>query len=304
MTRGPRSRREISLFVATLPLLVACGQETVTFRYEAPVGRKFVLEEALIQTAEVAPFAKFEIQFEGKSRVRVERESAWRIHWIETIDGGRMLAGEPTRQFDLGVALGGYEVRTDFTDSGEAVAVHGLGAVSSALLRTLQEAGVVDDPSAVASVPSGAEHLALWNERIHALAGLRLGPGEPVEATGRQELGSDLSIGYRVRIDLGDGLPCPGDAERRCVNLALEYSAIEADVEALKGRRLDSLGGGRVVLDGIELSGKGERVVDPSTLLVYSEKREPVLRLSGSAEGEKFNLTLRQHHRWTLRPEG
>jgi hypothetical protein len=292
------------LLVAALPLLAACGQEAVTFTYEAPVGRKFVVEEALTQTTEVAPFAKFEIRIEGKSRVRVERESAWRTHWIETIDSGKMLAGEPTRQFDLGVALGGYEVRTDFTDGGEAVAVHGLGAVSSALLRTLQEAGMVDDPSAVSSVPSGAEHLALWNERTHALAGLRLQPDKPVEVTGQHDLGSDLSIGYRVKVGLGDGLPCPGDTERRCVNLALEYSAIEADVEALKGRRLDSLGAGSVVLDGIEVSGKGERVVDPSTLLVYSEKREPVLRLSGSAEGEQFKLTLRQHHRWTLRPEG
>lgn len=296
-------RPDILTALALVLPLAGCGPETVTFTYVAPEGRRFVLEETLDEVTEMPPLGALETKFKGTSRVRVERESAWRVHWIETIESGELLAGRPTRRLDLGEMLGGSEVRTDFSDSGEAVAVHGLGALSSALLRHLQEAGLVDDPSAVAPVPSGDEHLSTWNERVHALAGVRLAKGGSVEATGRQEIAPRVDVGYRVRMTLGDGLACPGETNRQCVRLALEYSVIEEDVAALRGRRLDSFPGvATVVLDDIRLSGSGERVLDPSTLLVYSERREPMVSLSGKADGERFNVTVRQNHRWTLRP--
>lgn len=217
-----------------------------------------------------------------------------------------MVVGRPPRRLEVGSALAGYEVRTDFSDSGEAVEVHGLGAVTSAALRFLAERGLIPDPSAVvAPMASGDEALAVWNERVYALAGLRLLPGESAEATGRQDLGAGVGLDYRVRMTLGEELPCPGEAKRRCVKLALEYSTREEDAAAVKGRRLDdSAYDLTTVIDEAALTGTGERVLDPATLLVYDEKREPVLRLTGSAQGDRFELTLRQHHRWKLRPAG
>lgn len=281
----------------------ACGPEPVSFTYEAPVGRRFVLDEQMTQTTDVAPGGRFEVDVRGRSRIRVERESAWRVHWIETIESGSIRISKPMRNFDLGDIVGGYEVRTDFSDSGEAVGVEGLGAVSSALLRHFLESGLLADPAAFAPGSSGDEHLAVWNERVYALAGLRLSPGETAEAAGRQDLGAGIGLDYLVTLTLGDELPCPGDAERRCVKLALEYTTSDEAAAAVRGRRFDDLGYDlSTVIDQAELTGTGERVLDPATLLVYDEKRDPVLHLTGSAQGDRFDLTLRQHHTWKLRP--
>jgi hypothetical protein len=283
--------------------ICACGPEPVTFTYEAPVGRQFVLEEKLTETTDATTAGRAEVQFTGKSRVRVERESAWRVHWIETIESASMYLVRQQRRFDLGDIIGGYEIRTDFSDSGEAVAIEGLGAVSSAVLRHLQERGLVADPSAVAPAPSGDEALSVWNERIYALAGLRLRPGESAEATGRQELGGDLALDYRVTMTLGDEVDCPGESKRRCVKLALEYSTSDEDAEAVRGQRLDDLSYDlTTVIERAEMTGTGERVLDPATLLVYDEKREPVLRVTGTSQGDRFSLTLKQSHTWKLRP--
>jgi len=283
--------------------LAACGPEPVTFTYEAPVGRQFVLEEKLTETTDVTSAGRVEVQFTGRSKVRVERESAWRVRWTETIESGSMLVVPQQRRFDLGKVVGGYEIHTDFSDSGEAVEIEGLGAVSSAVLRHFQERGLVADPSAVAPVPSGDEALSVWNERVYALAGLRLLPGESAEATGRQELADDVALDYRVKMTLGTEVACPGESKRRCVKLALEYSTTDEAAEAVRGRRLNDLSYDlTTVIDRAEITGTGERVLDPATLLVYDEKREPVLRVTGTSQGDRFSLTVKQSHGWKLRP--
>lgn len=303
---NPRTCRclEALAAVAFVLPLAACGPEPVTFTYEAPEGRRFVLEEKLTETTDTTTAGRAEVQFTGKSRVRVERESAWRVQWIETVESASMFLVRQQRRFDLGSVIGGYEIRTDFSDSGEAVAIEGLGAVSSAVLRHLQERGLVADPSAVAPAPSGDEALSVWNERIYALAGLRLRPGESAEASGRQELGGGVALDYLVKMTLGDEVDCPGESKRRCVKLALEYSTTDEAAEAVRGQRLNDLSYDlTTVIERAEINGTGERVLDPETLLVYDERREPVLRVTGTSQGDRFSLTLKQNHTWKLRPE-
>jgi len=298
--------------VSTLALLLLAGcggppgPAPIAFRFAPPEGVEWARTEHHTRLAEVPGFGRSQFLGSVRSVVRVERASAWTLAWTERLESFDLTVDGRNPFPDLSRAVAGLEVVTEVMEDGEVTAVRGAERIEALIAQHAAAQGLDDG-----AVPGGAwahreSERAAWRERVQSLAGKSLGLGESVELAAAQDLGGGRELTHRVRLTPRALEPC-GASE--CVKVEVAYASDPAEVERYLGSPLSALlpdselAGAEVTLLAIEVSGGGERLVEPATLLVRKEKLEKKVRLTLRAPGRDLEVLFTIIDRGELHPK-
>ena len=293
----------VPALAGALVALTGCSPRSVEFRFAPPEGVPLHESVELSEIVEAPGLGSSTLKLTGASQVTVARSSAWKYDWTEKIEDMHLLVNGQDRFPDLGRQAQGIEIVTEVMDDGEAEAVRG-GERLESLLSQLAASSTGSAPPPVAGPWSRREQeRADWEERVHALSGRTVRLGETVETTGRFDFGKGRSLAHRALLTPKEWKPCGDD---RCIAVAIEYATDPDEVARYADRSIETLVpdtnelSGAVVIDSIEVSGDGERLIDPKTLLVREERVDKVLRLTLRGPDRQLQMLVTLHRKSTL----
>lgn len=239
-----------TLVLLLLPLRVARSAEsaeTVTFRFAPPDGITYLESVVLTRTLEVQGAAQRTDLQKGQARVRIDR----------TPDGWTV-TGTPV---SMSVETDGKPVESPLLDAmKEVVAVYRLDPQGSflsvqgyeGLLDKVAKSLPAEEVKALEKVLDPASLAARekteWSARIGDFAGRTFALGSSWDSEAPFALPSGGEVRLRTRTELAERTRCGGGD---CVRLRFRYDSAAADAP--------------------QVSGTGERVIDPATMLIYSE---------------------------------
>lgn len=247
-----RRSAALALLVLLLPRAVSSADtaETVTFRFSPPDGITYLENVVVSRTLEGGPTRQTDLQ-KGQARVRIDKlPDGWTVTGTP-VSMTMETDGKPVES-PLVTALQGAVAVYRLDPQGNLVSVQGYEGLLDKVSKDLKP----EEAQALAKILDPESILARerteWNARIGSFAGktFELGSSWVTEAPLALPSGGEVQL--RTHTELAERTRCGGD--RDCVRLRFRYDSDEPRV-----------------------TGTGERVVDPSTLLIYSEAVERVL---------------------------
>lgn len=247
----------LAILVLLLPLRAAQSAETaetaetVTFRFAPPDGTTGVETVILTRTREAgATIQRTDVQ-KGQARVRFDKAPDGWIMTGTPISMSVETDGKPVASPIL-AALQGVVATYRLDSRGNLVSIQGYEGLAEKASQGLppEEARALAQALAPESIL--AREKVEWSSRIGQYTGrtFELGSAWTTEAPLALPSGGEVQV--RTRVELAERTPCGVD--RSCVRLRFRYDS-----------------------DAAAISGTGERVVDPSTLLTYFERTERVI---------------------------
>lgn len=277
----------LALTFLLLPVLAWSDAESVTFRFAPPDGTTFVQTLVTTKTTEIGSQKQTDAT-RSKVRLRFEKKPQ-----------GYILTGTP---LSMTLERNGQAVENPLLDvlsqtvityridpQGNLVAVQGYGEFQDRLFKTLPPQAVQALSKVVNEEAMVAREKAEWAGRIGDFSGNTLELGSSWTSASPFDLPSGEQIRFYTRTDVVGKERC---GARDCVRIRFRYdtdaSALGAvaqkmvrEVAAAAGAPRDSTEAVKVGRMG--LSGGGERLVDPATLLVHAETLERTITMEGGA---------------------
>lgn len=136
---------------------------------------------------------------------------------------------------------------------------------------------------------------AEWDGRVAEFDGLELEVGETYTSESEFPLPTGGTVKYLNAVKFAGLVPCGDD---QCAKIVYQYDTDPSALNDFVGETLEALGGEGP--SNTEISGEGERVIDPDTLLIQSEtqKRKIVMTMTGR-NGEEATMTRNETREFT-----
>lgn len=139
-----------------------------------------------------------------------------------------------------------------------------------------------------------------WHSRVGSFAGRTAKIGDAWTLSTTQGFGGLGRLDQRIRYEIAEWVDC---GESDCVRLVMSFEADPPEVEEFLAELFTALlekAGvvGSLRFEGASLSGTGERIVEPSTLLLHDESRE--LTVTATALGPRGQEEVVIRERETL----
>lgn len=266
----------LALALVLLPVLAWSDAESVTFRFAPPDGTTFVQTLVTTKTTEVGSQKQTDVT-RSKVRLRFEKKPQ-----------GFLLTGTP---LSMTLERNGQTVENPVLDvlsqtaityridpQGKLVAIQGYGDFQDRLFKALPPQAARALSKVVNEEGMVAREKAEWAGRIGDFSGNTLELGASWTATSPFDLPSGEQIQFYTRTDLVGKEKC---GARDCVRIRFRYDTDAAALGAVAGKVVQEVAGATVKVGKMGLSGSGERLVDPDTLLVHAETLERTITLEG-----------------------
>lgn len=253
-----RRSTALALLVLLLPLRAAHSAdiaETVTFRFSPPDGISYVETVVLTRTLEAGAAPQQTDLQKGEARVRYDKTAdGWTVTGTP-ISMSMESDGKPI-QSPVIDALQGVVAVYRLDPQGNLLSVQGYEGLAEKVSKGLspEEAQALAkslDPESVL-----AREKAEWKSRIGDYSGKTFEIGSSWTAEAPLALPSGGEVQLRTHTVLAERVKCGGD--RDCVRLRFRYES-----DAPPGTP--------------KVTGTGERVIAPSTMLIYSEVVERIV---------------------------
>jgi hypothetical protein len=266
----------LALALVLLPVLAWSDAESVTFRFAPPDGTTFVQTLVTTKTTEIGSQKQTDVT-RSKVRLRFEKKPQ-----------GFLLTGTP---LSMTLERNGQAVENPLLDvlsqtvityridpQGKLVAIQGYGDFQDRLFKALPPQAARALSKVVNEEGMVAREKAEWAGRIGDFSGNTLELGASWTATSPFDLPSGEQIQFYTRTDLVGKEKC---GARDCVRIRFRYDTDAAALGAVAGKVVQEVAGAPVKVGKMGLSGSGERLVDPNTLLVHAETLERTITLEG-----------------------
>lgn len=244
-----RRTTALALLVLLLPLRAAWPAETVTFRFSPPDGISYVETVVLTRTLEAgAAPSRTDLQ-KGQARVRYDKTAdGWTV--TGTPISMSMETDGKSIQSPILEALKGVVAVYRLDPQGNLLSVQGY----EGLAETVSKGLAPEEAQALAKAFDQESILARekveWSSRIGDFTGKTFEIGSSWTTEAPLALPSGGEVQLRTHTTLERATCGDGD----CVRLQFRYES-----------------------DAPKVSGTGERVIDPSTMLIHSEVIERIL---------------------------
>jgi hypothetical protein len=265
----------------TAPLAATAESDTVTFTFAPPDGTAFTttLEASVEMT-----LGEMGTRRQGTvmtSRTVVDRtKDGWavssRLVSAEAARDGRPEAN-PMLQ-----AMVGMEVVYILDADGVLLEIQGLESVREKMIQGLPPAAMHALGPALSVEAMLEREAAEWNGRVGDFLGETVRLGESRTGTSSFPLPTGGAVEFDVTTAFAERVPCPAGS---CVRIRFAYGGDAAELaramEKITGEVIEDAGGPKEAaphVDEVSVEGSGERVVDPATMLIYSETIRRTIR--------------------------
>jgi hypothetical protein len=211
--------------------------------------------------------------------------------------------GEPVDDPILNI-ISNVEFTTQLDSTGHIVDVRGIDKMMENLMSAIPAeqremiSGMINEEMLV------NKEIMEWEARIGDFIGLTKEIGDIMEVNDEMQLPNGISLPFTSKTKFADMADC---GDQRCVKIEFAY---DSDASKLAGFAENSL---NKFLEGLEsdttdiglsdasISGWGERLVDPETMLIYSETNERVMNITADIPGMgKIQNITREKREYTF----
>lgn len=142
---------------------------------------------------------------------------------------------------------------------------------------------------------------AEWEGRISDFAGRTLAFGKPWDSAASFAVPAGQTLEYFLRTEVVGPARCPSNA---CVEVRFRYDSDPSALGELRARVPDGEGSGEEVRAKLaSLTGAGVRVIDPRTMLVYSERIARAMRLQADTPQGSVPVITHEEQRYSIAEE-
>lgn len=256
----------VSLLVGLAALSpCAVSSQELQFFFNPPTGRPLIesLKKTRVESGPGQPASRevFELQMQVVSRRTGVGYTLVRTPLLlhRSYNGKRVQA--------VPGALTGVVLTDELDVNGQLLALHGYERLAKYSGRA---AGAAD---------FSAQAVSHWNSRIGHFAGRSIQLGEVTITSQTYELSAGQSARFYTAIKYGDLVPC---GLRRCLQMQFSCnsntSALGLSISALPEAGYREAAHLQPAAGGIEIAGSGHRLIDPDTMLIYSESAQRSIR--------------------------
>jgi hypothetical protein len=307
---GRRGMRFLLMATALACLVaLACVQSTaqeITLAFAPPVGK------VLVQTQKTT-----RVKDLGNSRKQVDvGESTTRYVFKRTASGYSLLAkgvsatmtrdGRPINNPILSLLLD-VVITYEIDPQGQLLDVKGFDNVRQAMERSLPPA----TQQALASILSEEalvnKETAEWNGRIGNFVGHSINLGETWTAAEEFPLPGGEPMTFYSITHFAEEAPC---GEGTCVRIEFNYNTDPVALQQSFGKPLEELlqavgaGDHQVEMTEGSIVGGGERLIDPSTMMIYEETLSRTIKMRVRIPGQAARwTTLEEKKEYRLRSD-
>jgi hypothetical protein len=295
----------VSLYVAPLAVLaqgtVPSPSETFVFRFQPPDGvtvqQTYRLERT--RTTEGQPQTRDEAETKTEATFRRVGDS---FEYSPRIKSSTLRRNGTPINDPLLALLSRVQVTYVISNSGEATDVRGFGEVENLLKSTMPPqlaaalAPVLNEANLV------AKEKAEWNARYSEFEGGTFKVGEVIDVQAPQRLPNGETINYTIRTSFPSWEPCPAGT---CIRLIQIYESDAAElaklVDGVLGRVASAASAPQMApkLEGgvTRITGSLSRLIDPRTMLIYSEQVRRTFSMRVQVPGQGLLPTVQEEFR-------
>ncbi len=279
----------------------------IRFRFRPPDGTTFVETLKITKIKEADNGRRIAETGEARSRIVIRRTPGG-YFWAQTLlslemtrDGKKV----PRAAFSQ---LEGLSVTYELDEDGRFLKADGTGVIAERM-RKMAPPAVSDWLASLLGEQNLAANAAHeWDARIGSFSGSEARPGEVRSGSQRMPVpgGGAATFLTTTRID---GLVMCGTGS--CARISFAFSSSDPEITAMIGKVTGDLwrmtrSGTTPQVQDLRIEGEGERLIDPDTMLIHSERvdRMTTVRLtapSGAATGT-IRETREYSYEYSVRP--
>lgn len=275
--------------------------EKVTFTFAPPAGMHYV--QTVDTRRELAtPDGKQQAdRSESKAKVSIQKTTRGFVVTTVPISMTMSRDGKSIQDPSLEI-LDDTVVKLFLSPQGKPIRVEGYEDVA----RRVREAYPPEIATAVGRLLTpqtlAARARAEWEGRISDFVGRTVTIGEPWDSAATFTFPNGQRLEYFMRTTVSGRVPCPS---KSCVEVRFRYDSDPKALRELSARVPDGAdGGGEEVRAKLaSLTGAGIRVVDPTTMTVYSERIGRTMKLRMETKEGALPVVTREEQRYSIATE-
>ncbi|GAB4060859.1 hypothetical protein [Uliginosibacterium sediminicola] len=280
-----------ALLVAPLTVMaqgtVAPPSDTFVFRFQPPEGITVRQTYKLERTRKIEGQASIQDESESQTEGQFRRVGDGFEYSPKTTASAARRNGAAITDPVLGL-LSRIQMTYVISKGGEAIDVRGFADVEQ-LLKSSQPARIAAALAPILNEASLVEQQKIeWNARYADFADGSFRIGDVIDVQAPQKLPNGETILYTIRTSFPGWEPCPAG---RCIRLKQIYESDAAElgklVEGVVGRLSEAKATPVQDDRGSRITGSLSRLIDPKTMLIYSEemKRSISMRIQVPGQG-------------------
>lgn len=256
--------------------------QSFTFRFNpGEEETTYVQRMSTVRTKDLGDLGKQVDETRGEASILIARTESG-FHVTATIISTEIFRdGQPVNN-PIANALQSIEMTYVLDQDGRLLEVGGVDEALSELFASLPEDAAAAVSKLVNAEMLAAREAAEWNGRIGDFIGATVSLGETWEAEAPFQLPSGTEIPFHTHISFNQPLDC-GACD--CLEILTAYTSDASDLAELVSETLsgvvESAGGSSSA--SVEFSesieGSSRRVIDPSTMRIYSERMERTMTM-------------------------
>jgi len=182
-------------------------------------------------------------------------------------------------------------------NEGQIISVKGFENLLDLMLESLPPQMIQPISSVLNKETLAKKEIAEWNSRIGDFAGLKTSLGQVFAGTDEFLLPTGKSATYYTVTKIAEKTKVGND---ECLRITFSYNSDKAALRELFGEVVDNISESTEAgstNSEISIEGEGERVINPSNMLIYSEKIKRTLRMELDIPNKGKISTTRQEER-------
>ena len=282
-----------ALAICALAASAAAGEEaSPVFRFHPPDGTSYVESVDTTQALDFGEGRTSARQSELRTQVTVAKETTGYSVTSTLVSGGTSSALEEADNAAL-KALEGVPLTYHIDGEARIASVSGIKEAMDKVRAALPASVAAIVSKALTDEAVLATARADWDRRVLNFVGRPAGVGDAWLAAEKFPLPSGEVVEFYSAMRVTKREQAGG---RDCVRVEYSYSRDPRDLRGALGDSADSLLSGKEPFaDTSAVSGSGYRVVDPETLLCYSEELEREVKTTlPLPDGESLDVTIHQ----------
>ena len=262
--------------------------QEMTFNFNPPDGLVYYQTQITRKTTIMGASEKRTDITESKSKIEVKKTSTGYLITV-TPSSAKMTRNGVEVNNPILLLLQNLSIVYEVDEQGQLVSIKGFEK-----LREMMKASF--PPQVVEQLSSLLNEEALvnketseWNGRIGDFAGAQISVGDVFTGVSEFPLPGDESVTYYTVTKFEEIVPC---GNRNCIKISFYYNSNPETLEEYVGDAIEDIArsagkaDGNFSLSKVEITGEGERLMDPATMLIYSELIKRNVRMEMEVPGQ------------------
>jgi hypothetical protein len=272
--------------------------EKITFRFAPPDGMHYLQTVDTLRELATRDGQKQADRSETKAKVSIKKTSQGYV--LTTVPTSMTMSrdGKTVKDPSLEI-LDDTVVKLFVSPQGRLVRVEGYEDVARRVRESYPPEVAVAVGRLLTPDTLAARARAEWEGRISDFVGRTVAIGESWDSAATFTFPSGQRLEYFMRTTLSGRAPCPSNS---CVEVRFRYDSDPKALGELSARVPDGEGGrGEEVRAKLaSLTGAGVRVIDPSTMTVYSERIGRTMKLTMETKEGALPVVTREEQRYSI----